>query len=366
MKLNKLELEKCIDILKRGTDKDRDSILSNILIKGNSKSLTMIGSNYHMVIICKFPQDAYKTDQEENFLVHPDINNILNTLDKIESVELEKKDDLILSYGRSKLALEIVNRQDLYPIPKIEHMEKYIKVEGMNFYNMIRGVAVATQMGSEGNAMYRSIHISCKENEFKVEATDGKQIAIQRMNIDASNIAFDAVVDAKQLNEIAGVFKNEDIDINADDRNLCIKSGNTMILVKKIAEQYYDIGSVINKLNPKVRVGINRKELEGILKRALLLRSQHAIIAELQMDVFTGILSFKAEGSQGFIEEKAEIFMEGGSMQIFLDAKRLLDILKALKLENEEFTICFVDSKNPLVIKEDGFCYALLPINKAK
>lgn len=368
MEFEKKELEKGIDIVKRGTDKNMESILCNTLIKANRDGVSLMGCNNNTAIITNLPEGTYKIDQEEAFLVKPDmLSSFLRQLPgNIDTIKLETGDELELSYGRSRISLEVLNQVKLFPLPKFKPVEEYLKIEGMDFYNLVRGVVWSAQMTETANKTYRCVHIYCKDHELRAEATDGKQIATKTINVD-TDVCFDAVIDAKQLNDVADIFKGKDIYINADERNLQLKDNSTTVLMRKLTDQYYDIANIIKHLKPEAKVGINRKELEGVLKRALLLKEANTVIVGLEFDNTTGTLIIQAaEKTKGSIQETLDIFMEGEKIKIYLDAKRLLDILKAIDFINEEkeINICLKDNRNPLMINEESFCYLLLPVNK--
>ncbi len=199
----------------------------------------------------------------------------------------------------------------------------------------------------------------------KLEATalDGYRLAIAEAEILSKSGEQSIICPARTLNEISRMLSEdeEEITIYTQGGRLMVKTDGTSIV-----SRLYQ-GEFINKKNVipsqfSTSVVVKRAELIASAERAaILIRGDKNNLVTL--DIANGMIKISSVSDYGNVAESVEGNVAGLDLTISMNAKYLIDALRALN--EEQIVISFNGAISPFILQNEeqkGNLYLILPV----
>jgi DNA polymerase-3 subunit beta len=207
------------------------------------------------------------------------------------------------------------------------------------------------------------VHISLKEKQVKMAATDGKRLAIATASLN------DTITEEKQgIIPIKAVERLKEMLISTAVVKICLDSSRAIFdtgditLVSRLIEGEYPDYERIIPVENGIRLTMDTQRLLSIVKRVGTMANPKT--PGLTMETTGDVLKVKAstpEYGEGY--EETQIKKEGDDISIGLNAQYLMDILKAT--DKDEVVFSMSDPLKPILMKpvgNDGYVCVIMPM----
>ena len=362
---NAKQLTDCLEIVEKVLPvRSTLPVISNILFEVNQDCLTFSATNLEMFIKVKMD---YQGNETGKILLPPKIVDIMRYF-PTDEVDIEINWDnyrLGISGGTAQFHLYGSDHED-YPTSFESQSDQQpgFSIEQVKFKKALKSVAFAAS-NEETRPAFNGILLSFKENRFSLTASDTYRLAINDARDD--KWFFDekkALVPARSLRELLRILSdnNDPVTLINQDNILAFKFDRIYFASRLLEEKYPDVSGVIPG-EYKTRIIIDRKQLEDTISRsALLAEGKNQAV---NIIVKEGHLEVRVSGQQGSMEEIIPVEQEGEDLDLFVNTRFVLDILKIL--EDNKITIDFHGEGGPLIFRlvdDQSYLYLVLPIKK--
>ena len=203
--------------------------------------------------------------------------------------------------------------------------------------------------------------------KLQMTALDGYRMAFSEANILSKSGEKRMICPARTLNEISKMLSGEEgaeVTLYEENGQLLVKSDSMTIVSRLYRGDFIKRETVIPK-NFSTTVTLNREELIASAERAaILIRGDKNNLVTL--DVTSDRVKISSVSDYGNVSEAVSADTDGVDLIISMNAKYLLDALRALK--EERVTISFNGAISPFILqnqeKKDSL-YLILPVKNA-
>lgn len=362
---NASQLTNCLEIVEKALPvRSTIPVISNILFEANHDCLTFSTTNLEIFIKAKMD---YQGSETGKILMPPKIVDIMRYFPTPEvSIDINWDNfRLDISGGTAQFHLYGSDPED-YPISfeSQSGLKSGFIIEQAKFKKILKSVAFAAS-NEETRPAFNGILFSFKENLFSLTASDTYRLVIKDIKDD--NWAFEekkSLVPARAMRELLRILSDSNVNITIfnEDKILAFQLDEIYFASRLLEEKYPDVSGVIPSAY-KTRVIIDRKLLEDTISRAALLaegknQAVNIIVRDEQLEV-------KVTGQQGSMEEILPVEQEGEPLELFVNTRFVLDILKIL--DDQKVIIDFHGEGGPLIFRlvdDQSYLYLVLPIKK--
>jgi len=163
---------------------------------------------------------------------------------------------------------------------------------------------------------------------------------------------------AKEVKKKCGAVDNVKIEYNESFTRFIF--GNTVLITRLISGNFPNWQAVLpDDCEHETLVTADKDELINALKRANIVAQEEGGEVLFSISENMGIT---AESDENRVNEEIEVDVDGEETKIKVDASYMLDGLK--KIDDETVRIELQDELNPLVIREHGWIYVVMPIRQ--
>ena len=204
--------------------------------------------------------------------------------------------------------------------------------------------------------------LETKENRLTAMALDGFRMACSSCEIQGASGNFKIVCPARTLTEISRMMSGEnDLKIYTEKNMLSVQIDDTVVTSKLYLGEFVKKENVF-PLGFATKVTVNKAELCNSVERAaVLIRGDKNNL--IVFDIKSGKIGLSANSEMGQIDESLEAELDGAELKIAMNAKYLLDALKAL--DEEKVVLSFNTNVMPFTAEnaEDKTNeYLILPV----
>lgn len=276
-------------------------------------------------------------------------------------ITLSLEDNVLeIVYDDSKSYLQTLPAKD-FPESKKDEEEKYFEVKECDFKNLILKTVFCCAT-DEARPILKGCLIEVVNGRMYASALDGFRMAVSECDAQGGDNA-KIVCPARTLTEIARMMEGEDkiIKVNFSKNTLSVNVEDTAL-----TSRLY-MGEFVKKKNIfptqfKTEIVAFRDELMGSIERAsVLIRGDKNNL--IVLNIGGGNIKISANSEIGNIAENVKAETEGKELKIAMNAKYIMDALKALT--EERVKISFTDPVSPFVLenieKKDSL-YLILPV----
>jgi len=206
------------------------------------------------------------------------------------------------------------------------------------------------------------VHISLKEKQVKMAATDGKRLAVATASLETTTEEKQGIIPTKAVERLKDMLISTVIvKICLDNSRIIFDMGDITLVSRLIEGEYPDYEKVIPVENG-IRLTMDTQRLLSIVKRVGTMANPKT--PGLTMETTGDVLKVKAstpEYGEGY--EETQIKKEGNDISIGLNAQYLMDILKAT--DKDEVVFSMSDPLKPILMKpvgNDGYICVIMPM----
>lgn len=248
------------------------------------------------------------------------------------------------------------------------------ELPGVPEHNKSDGIALNTEVLSklvlstsfaasdkDARPILKAIHMESDDKSFKVVATDSHRLSqmlipkpfkIPKMNIPAK----------KLLDVISTLEEKANLTLIPAGSHLVIQTNDRDIYIRLLEGEYPALERLID-CDSKLKITVSRKQVLGAIDRALTFAKDEKHRSITLDPKETVLLIHSATDDTGSIEEEMDAKVEGEASKFTINAKFVIDALKAFV--SDEVTFHIQGPEKPIFIfseKEPAITQLVLPI----
>ena len=359
------QLTGCLEIVEKALPvRSTIPVINNILLEISQNKLIFSSTNLEMFI--KVHLD-HESSENGKILLPPKIVDIMRSLPPNEvNIDINFDNYNINIYcGSANFNLYGSNPED-YPVSFDSQINEVsgFTINKKALKKILRMIVFAAS-NEETRPAFNGIFFSFKENILSLTSSDTYRLAYKEVKDDAWLFEEDrCLVPARSLRELLRILDDTDGDIKMfHHSNLITFQFNGIYFASRLLEEKYpDVSGVIPG-EYKTRIVIDRKKLEDTINRAALLaegknQAVNILIREKQFEA-------TVMSPEGSMEEKIPVEREGEDLDLFVNSRFLLDILKII--DDQKIFIDFHGEGGPVIFRllnDNSYLYLVLPIKK--
>lgn len=270
--------------------------------------------------------------------------------------------EIVIEYNESETNMQTLSAED-FPIFTGEQIpeENYFETKESALKELISKVVFCCA-SDESRPILKGCLLEAKEGKLNATALDGFRMATSYCET-LGGADMKIVCPARTLTEISRMLEGNDkaLKIFADKNRLCVKLLDTII-----TSRLY-VGEFVKKENIfpatfTTKILVERAELSKSIERAsVVIRGEKNNL--IVLDIKNGKILLTANSDLGKVEETVSANISGLDLKIAMNAKFLLDALKALEEETVQLSFNSAISPFTLENEEDKRCqYLILPV----
>lgn len=361
--LSKAVLSHSLDVVEKALSKQTTiTYLENIFCEIESPIITLASTNLELFIKVSLPCEGKFSGK---VLLPPKITDIVRLLPESE-VTLELKPDnfqINLSSGRSRYNLFGADPEDYPSIEKIlpKNIET-VTIDPAELKQILKMVIFAAST-EETRPAFNGILFEFDNNRWSLLGSDTYRLVVKNLVNENWNFPHKrCLVPAKALRELLKVVEQseEKIILFPTGEQLIFDLGTVYFAARLLNEKYPDISSVVPE-HFLTRVTVNRSNLaEAVGRAALLAEGPNNAV---HFSVGDGSLVVQVSSPIGRMEEELPASYEGEDVDLYINSRFIMDILKAAS--PEEIIIDFHGKTGPVIFRlpeDNSYLYLVLPI----
>jgi DNA polymerase-3 subunit beta len=335
-------------------------ILSNVLLRANKNELQLITTDLDVAVLCKLEAEVEKTGSTT--IPVRRLFNIVRELPGTEiEIEVNDKDVSKIISGSSKFTLNGLSEDEFPPIPKVESKFSHT-MKQILFKEMLSMVQYAAS-DDETRPALNGVYLSFKEEKFSMVATDGRRLALIEQEVELpSDTNINMILPTKAVNELhhtLGGGEEDEVKINATDKQIFFEFGNVLVSSKLIDGTYPNYEQVMPD-NNDTRITIERESMLFALKRASLLSVDSSSAVKLTF-ADNRITVLMSNPEVGEAKETIPVKYDGKELSIAFNPDFMIEPLK--NISEDEVYLELMDEMSPGVLKCSlPFVYVLMPV----
>jgi len=358
--INKSNLLYVIQTVHRtGQAKITMPILGGILFKAINNTLAAISTDIDLTTQCKMPASII----EEGTFCLPArqmadiVRHLPDTVIQIEGSQ--EKSSVRIAYGDSEVNINGFPPGQFpdFPVPG---GQPSLLVPKNIFKDMVRQTIFAVST-DRTRPLFTGVLFEVADQKLRLVATDTHRLALTEITLGSAPPPKSIVVPGSALNELIRIIRvdEESVAIEISENHIFFITEDTIIASRLIAGQFPLYTQVVpDKFISRLRADV--KEIYDAIGRAALLTQEEipVIRFSLSMEQCTIFLS----GFAGWIREKLNATYEGEPLEVFFNARYLMDCLRVIP--TEEVVIEYTGSLGAAIIRSwerDDHFSLLLP-----
>ncbi|HPU00549.1 MAG: DNA polymerase III subunit beta [Firmicutes bacterium] len=361
--LSKEILSRSLEIVEKALSRQSPLLpLKNIHFESSSQSITLSATNMELQIKVILP---YEGEYSGKALLPPQITEIVRLMPSTEiSLDVDPENYQVnLTGGRTRYNLFGADPADFPAVEKLAPAEgETMSLDPAEFSQILKMVIFAAST-EESRPAFNGVLFEFKEDRLSLICSDTYRLVVK--NVSAAGWNFTprrCLVPAKALRELLRILdQSEDkVLLYTDGKKMAFDLGSVYFAAALLNEKYPDISSVIPQ-RFSTRISLNRSEMEKSVVRAALL----AEAPNYAINLFVGRDAMKVRVSSqvGRMEEELSIEGEGEEVDLYVNSRFIMDILRAAPAET--LIVEFNGKNGPIVFRlpeDESYLYLVLPI----
>jgi len=361
--LSKASLYRSLDIVEKALPKESPiQALENVLLESDSNQLTLSTTNIELQVKVSLP---YEGDEPVSVLIPAKITDIIRFLPAPE-VKLDLNPDnlqIAISSGRAKYNLFGAASSDF---PRIEEASpshgESMTISSSELKDILRTVVFAAST-EETRPAFNGVLFEFDAHRWSLISSDTYRLVFKSIFNEAWRFQNNrCLVPAKALRELLKILdqEEEEVTLFPSKDQLIFKFASVYYAARLLNEKYPDISSVIPERH-STRIMVNRKEIKETISRAALLAE--GLNNAICLSVSDGSLTVRVSSQIGRMEETVAIEHEGEEIDLYINSRFIMDILKATT--TEAVVVDFHGKTGPVIFRlpdDEHYLYLVLPI----
>ena len=338
-------------------------ILNNILIRVDSKKVSLITTNLDMAIIDFLPVSS----SDDGVITVPAklLTEFISNLPKGEKVEISSKDTKVtIKAGRYSSTINGTIADDFPELPEINEKNSVTYKIGIDeFRNSIGQVIIAASNDLTRPAL-TGVYFDTNDGSLFAVSTDGYRLAKKEL-IKKVESEVKAIIPASSLHEVLRSISDDmdEVEISFSEDLVRFRLGEIEIVSKLIDASYPNYQALIPKEHD-ISATLDREEFIRTTKlAALFARSvDGSIICETKTPDTLSVRSIANEFGENDSSVKTKVDKEG---IVRLNSRFLITALNAF--DTSDIVMEFSTGVKPILLKsakDDKYIHIIMPLNK--
>lgn len=337
-------------------------LLANLLIKTNSNSITITGTD--LMVIVSIECDADIEEEGEITLSAKKLFEIARELPEgLVSFEKDDKDWVTISCEQTVFKL-IGMPADTYPVLDITEEKLYLIPRDILQVMFSRTEFAISVEGSR--VAFTGGQFVKEDNMLKMISTDGHRLVIIKREYVGEMDDFDIIIPKKTVREVLHLLEGDEggVSFGYTDSKVIFKFGRTTVISNLVEGKFPNMEQVIKNVDLEGNtLGFNRSQFLVSIRRVAIFSesNSYGIRLDLEKD-FVRILS--NDPQLGEAKEELEISYDGEPLSIGFNSRYLLEVLSSMDTEDVEMKIS--NPKSSVLILDtldDKFSCLLMPMS---
>ena len=359
------QLTYCLEIVEKALPvRSTIPVINNILLEIKENELIFSATNLEMFVMVKMD---YQGEESGRILLPPKIVEIIRHF-PTDEVNININWDsyrIDISGGSAYFHLFGSNPED-YPLSFEDQVndQEGLVIEKGKFKNMLKSVVFAAS-NEETRPAFNGIFFFFNNDRISLTASDTYRLAIKEARDD--NWSFEenkCLVPARAMRELLRILSDSSGNmLLLNQKNMIAFRFDQILFASRLLEEKYPDVSGVIPVEYKTRVVVDRKMLEEIINRAALLAEGKN--QAVNIIVKNHHLEARVSAQEGSMEESIPVEQEGEDIDLFVNSRFILDILKII--EDQKVMIDFHGEGGPIIFRlvdNPGYLYLVLPIKK--
>ena len=339
-------------------------ILGSILFKLQAEELTATSTDLELTLQCKTGVEAVR----EGAVCLParqimDVTRCLpDTVIRMESEETTSSVKIL--YDDSQINLKGYPPDQFPALPEVAEQSSFAVAQGL-LKEMIRQTIYAVSQ-DKTRPLFTGVLFEHGE-KFRLVATDTHRLALREAESAAAADQEDAqkpenvIVPGSALVELVRIMRGEEetVQVKTSKSHISFHMKDTLLVSRLITGQFPAYRQIIPN-HFSARLTMNTQDLNNALNRAALLINEEAPVLRFNLEEGQSLISVNT--LSGWIKETLKASYQGEPMEIFFNARYLLETLRVIP--GEEVTLNFTSPLSAAVIQpagKDDYLALLLP-----
>ncbi len=331
-------------------------ILSNLLINVNEDNIEFICSN-QLISSKTIIKNNISISSTGSILIKT--NLLFNIISKIneDKITFDLVDNSIIHIFTNKFTLDLnVLESYSYPVINFSFENKNKITINKQLFNKITNKTSFTVLeSSDQTNIFTGINLNSSRLDNKIEVLSTDSYHLSYLQEDFTNDKFDITLSLKVVKLINSLLKESKSDCNfyLDQNNILFEINDTIISTRLLDGKYHSSPYKILQNTYPYSFTTSKKEMIDSINRGLvLLSSDNSKKPTVQMIINDKELNLNFKSIElGSCYEKINIEgYKGSNIQIILNIKYLLDLLREIETDKIEFH--FINERGPILIKE--------------
>ena len=338
-------------------------ILNNVLIRVDSKKVSLITTNLDMAVVDFLPVSS----SEDGVVTVPAklLAEFVSNLPKGETIEIESIDTKVtITSGKYSSTINGTMADDFPELPEIDEKKAVIyKINIDEFKTGISQVIIASSNDLTRPAL-TGVYFDTNHNSLFAVSTDGYRLAKKEL-IKKVESEVKAIVPASSLHEVLRSISDdmEEVEITFSEDLVRFRLGEVEVVSKLIDASYPNYQALIPK-DHDIKATLDREEFIRTTKlAALFARSvDGSIICETKTPDTLSVRSIANEFGENDSTIKTKVDKDG---IVRLNSRFLLTALNAF--DTPDVVMEFTTGVKPILLKsakDDKYIHIVMPLNK--
>ena len=334
--------------------------LECIKLHAANDGLTLTAYDGEISIEKKIPAEIF---EEGEICVNGKMfSDFVNKIAGFEVVVYTKDNVVGIRYADSESNMSALPAED-FPrfFARFTDEKKHLVCKESDFKTLVSKVSFCAAT-DDSRPILKGCLLEARDGVLQATALDGFRMACSSCEALEANNDFRIVCPARTLTEISRMVDGEGtLDIYTEKNFLSVSVKGTSVISKLYAGEFVKKENIY-PLEFKTVVTVKKSELcESVERASVLIRGDKNNL--ILFDIKSGKINLTANSEMGKVEETVEAVLDGAELKIAMNAKYLMDALKAL--EEEKVQLSFNASVSPFTV-ENVECkrdqYLVLPV----
>ena len=338
------------------------SVVEGILFQSDGEKMVLTATNLELGIRTSFA--AHHTEPGE-VILPAKVVEIIRRLpgDSVQLIVNPENYLTEIKSGQSDFQMYGLAAEEFPVFPSVEKEKARFsfQVKAIDLRRALRQTLFSVSH-DEGKQAFTGVFFTLREDTLSLSASDTFRLATTTCRIVNHGEAGEFLVPGKNLQEIVRIFNEDEakVTVEVTKNQLLLACGEKKVSSRLLAEKFPNVERVI----PREYTGQASVDVTSFIQaveRASLL--SEGINHVIRLSLGPGNMVIRASSKYGKIQEQIPMELEGEGIEVSLNSRFLLDMLKIN--EGEKCYIQITGTNKPCVLRDslyDNYTYLVLPI----
>lgn len=283
----------------------------------------------------------------------------------IINIKVNNKKECIISCGKNSEKKFLVKDETLYPGIQNINKENKIIINEYKLKNLIEKTLFSYDKNQNSdNIILKGIFFNVNKEKLIAKSMNGYILSIANELLVKESENKKVIIPGSSIEELNKIIKGDvdkDVNIYINDKNVSFEFNNTLFTTIIISGSYIETDKIL-KTEYSTKVLINRSDFIESLNRSIPFTND-TDKKPVVLDIKDEEMNIDLTSVNGESHEKINVKKTGKDLMIAFNTNYFLNILNVI--QDEEITLYFSGSKQPVIIKDkqESYIYLLTAVN---